>query len=507
MTSAADKANRLPITVAMMLTTLMTSLDTTIANVALPRIQGSLSASVEQISWVLTSYLIATAVMTPLSGWISKRIGRKNLLLLSVGGFMVSSMLCGVANSLSEIVIFRILQGIAGASLMPLSQAMVLDLWPPNQVGRVMSIWGMAMIVGPILGPTLGGWLTDNLSWRWVFYINLPTAGISLVGLWLFMQKDQTHEAQNFDFIGFGSLSVAVGAFQLVLDRGPSQDWFSANEIWAYAVIGLVSAYVFVVQTLSAKNPFLPRALALDRNFVTSNLFGLFLGVLMFSSMALLPPMMQSFMGYTALQSGIVGIPRGAGTFLAMLIVARLLGRVDVRGILLFGLICTAIALAMMTQFDLSMTARPMMTTGMLQGFGMSFLFVPLSVVAFSTLDPSLRAEAAGVYNLVRSLGGSIGISIMQAIWTTNAAVVHSTLAEHIRPGDPALSASLPPPMDPSSVMGLLSLNGEVTRQAAMVAYIDDFKVMMILTVLIMPFLLIIRPAKIAREASHAMSE
>lgn len=507
MTSDADKANRLPITAAMMLTTLMTSLDTTIANVALPRIQGSLSASVDQISWVLTSYLIATAVMTPLSGWLSKRIGRKTLLLLSVGGFMVSSMLCGIASNLSEIVVFRVLQGIAGASLMPLSQAMVLDLWPPNQVGRVMSIWGMAMIVGPILGPTLGGWLTDNLSWRWVFYINLPTAGLSLVGLWAFMQKDRPETRQAFDFIGFGSLSVTVGAFQLMLDRGPSQDWFSAGEIWTYAVVGAVSGYLFLAQTLTAKQPFLPRALALDRNFVTANLFGLFLGVLMFSSMALLPPMMQSYMGYTALESGIVGIPRGVGTFLAMLIVGRFLGRVDVRFILLFGLVCTAIALGMMTGFDLSMTATPMLITGMLQGFGMSFLFVPLSVVAFSTLDPSLRAEAAGVYNLLRSLGGSVGISIMQAIWTTNAAIVHSTLAENIKPGDPVVAAALPAAVGSTSMPGLMALNGEVTRQAAMVAYIDDFKVLMILTLVMIPFLLIIQPAKTAREATHALSE
>ena len=506
MTSQADIANRLPITVSMMLATVMTSLDTTIANVALPHIQGSISASVDQITWVLTSYLIATAVMTPMAGWLSARIGRKRLLLISVGGFTVASMLCGAAGNLGEIVAFRMLQGVFAASLMPLSQAMVLDLWPPNQVGQVMSVWGMAMILGPIIGPTLGGWLTDDFTWRWVFYINLPVGGLTLAGLWLFMAPDEQGPSRPFDFIGFGSLSVAVGAFQLLLDRGPTIDWFSSTEAWAYAVTAVVSVYVFVVQTFGARHPFVPRALAYDRNFVVCAMFAFFLGIMMFSSMALLPPMMQSYMGYTALESGLVGIPRGLGTFVAMLVVGRLIGKIDIRLILFTGLSLSAVALWMMTHFDLSMTATPMILSGLVQGFGMSLVFVPLSVVAFSTLDPKFRADAAGIYNLVRSLGGSVGISVMQAVWTNNSAITHSTMVEHVRPGDPVVGAAFPGVFDPLSG-GLQALNGEITRQAAMVAYIDDFKLMMIVTLLVIPFLVFMSPPRRAPEAVHALSE
>ena len=506
MTSKADIANRLPITVSMMLATVMTSLDTTIANVAMPHIQGSVSASVDQITWVLTSYLIATAVMTPMAGWLSMRIGRKHLLLISVGGFTVASMLCGAAGNLGEIVIFRILQGVFAASLMPLSQAMVLDLWPPSQVGQVMSVWGMATILGPIVGPTLGGWLTDDFTWRWVFYINLPVGALTFAGLWLFMAPDEKGPSRPFDFIGFGSLSVAVGAFQLLLDRGPTIDWFSSTEAWAYAVTAVASAYVFIVQTLGARQPFVPRDLAYDRNFVICCMFAFFIGIMLFSVMALLAPMMQSFMGFTALESGLAGIPRGLGTFVAMLAVGRLIGRVDIRLILLTGLSLSSLALWMMTHFDLSMTVTPIVLSGLVQGFAMSLLFVPLSVVAFSTLDPKLRADAAGIYNLVRSLGGSVGISVMQAVWANNAAIAHSTMAGHVRPGDPVVGAALPGLFDPLSG-GLQALNGEITRQAAMVAYIDDFKLMMILTLLVIPFLLLLSPPKRAPEAVHAFSE
>ena len=506
MTSQADIANRLPITVSMMLATVMTSLDTTIANVALPHIQGSISASVDQITWVLTSYLIATAVMTPMAGWLSARIGRKRLLLISVGGFTVASMLCGAAGNLGEIVVFRMLQGVFAASLMPLSQAMVLDLWPPNQVGQVMSVWGMAMILGPIIGPTLGGWLTDDFTWRWVFYINLPVGGLTLAGLWLFMAPDEQGPSRPFDFIGFGSLSAAVGAFQLLLDRGPTIDWFSSTEAWAYAVTAIASVYVFAVQTFGARHPFVPRALAYDRNFVVCAMFAFFLGIMMFSSMALLPPMMQSYMGYTALESGLVGIPRGLGTFVAMLVVGRLIGKIDIRLILFTGLSLSAVALWLMTHFDLSMTATPMIISGLVQGFGMSLVFVPLSVVAFSTLDPKFRADAAGIYNLVRSLGGSVGISVMQAVWTNNSAITHSTMVDHVRPGDPLVGAAFPGLFDPLSG-GLQALNGEITRQAAMVAYIDDFKLMMIVTLLVIPFLVFMSPPKRAPEAVHALSE
>ena len=498
MANQADIDNRVPITVCLILATVMNSLDTTIANVALPHIQGSVSASQDQITWVLTSYLIATAIMTPLSGWLSIRIGRKTLFMVSVAGFTVASMLCGIATSLGEIVVFRLIQGLFGASLIPLSQAVVLDLYPPHQVGQVMSLWGAAAILGPVFGPTLGGWLTDNLSWRWVFYINLPIGILAFTGLFLFMSSARREKARPFDFIGFGALTVAIAAFQLMVDRGPTQDWFSSKEIWTEFIVALIALWIFGVQTLTGLHPFLNRALALDGNFVTCTVFGFFIGLLLFSTMALLPPMMQNLMGYSALESGWASMPRGIGSLISMLVVGRLIGRVDTRFILIVGLILSATALWMMTKFDLSMTAMPIVISGILSGLGLGLIFVPLSTLAFATLAPNLRPEGAGVYNLVRSMGSSVGISIMQALWTANSSVVHSTLAAHIRPGDPVIAATLPSVLNPATRTGLEALNGEISRQSAMVAYIDDFKVMMFITIAVMPLLLFMRRPKMA---------
>ena len=507
MANPADVANRVPITVCLILATIMNSLDTTIANVALPHIQGSVSASSDQITWVLTSFLIATAVMTPLSGWLSLRIGRKRLFIISVAGFTLASMLCGVAQSLSEIVVFRLLQGLFGASLIPLSQATVLDLYPPSQVGQVMSLWGAATILGPILGPTLGGWLTDNLSWRWVFYINLPIGILAVTGLFLFMATDRGAATKPFDFLGFGALTIAVAAFQLMVDRGPMQDWFSSNEIWIYAVVALIALWVFLVQTMTAEHPFLSRSLAKDRNFVTCSVFGFFIGILLFSTMALLPPMMQTLMGYSAYESGLLSMPRGLGSFAAMLLVGRMIGKIDTRAILVTGLALSAAALWMMTRFDLSMDGGPIMYSGILQGLGIGLIFVPLSVLAFATLSPVQRAEGAGIYNLIRSLGSSVGISVMQALWTANTQVAHSDFMSHLDPANPMVSASLPPMMNPATVGGAMALNGEITRQSAMVAYLDDFKLMLFITIGVMPLLLLMRTPKVAPDPTHAIAE
>src|ERR1700684_809387 len=285
MPTPRDFANRVPITVGLMLATVMNSLDTTIANVALPHMAGSVSASQDQITWVLTSYIIAAAIMTPLSGWLSTRIGRKQMFLFSIAGFTIASMLCGVANNLAEIVVFRLLQGLCGAALIPLSQAVVLDIYPPSQVGQVMAIWGAGAILGPIFGPVLGGWLTDNFSWRWVFFINLPIGILAFSAVWIFMSGDKGRAARPFDFVGFGALTVFIGGLQLVLDRGPTVDWFSSPEIWIEALCGLAGLWVFVTQTITAKHPFFDRALMRDRNFMTCNVFGFFIGLFLFSTM------------------------------------------------------------------------------------------------------------------------------------------------------------------------------------------------------------------------------
>jgi MFS transporter, DHA2 family, multidrug resistance protein len=489
MPTPTDFANRVPITVGLMLATVMTSLDTTIANVALPHMAGSVSASQDQITWVLTSYIIAAAIMTPLSGWLSVRIGRKQMFLISIAGFTVASMLCGIANNLAEIVVFRLLQGLFGAALIPLSQAVVLDIFPPSQVGQVMAIWGAGAILGPILGPVLGGWLTDNLSWNWVFFINLPIGILAFGAIWFFMSRDKGKTARPFDFIGFGALVVFISGMQLVLDRGPTLDWFSSPEIWIEALLGAAGLWVFVVQTLLAKNPFFDRKLALDRNFVTCNIFGFFIGLFLFSTMALMPPVMQGLMGYSVFGAGLVMMPRGLGSFAAMFVVGRLVGKVDTRLILAVGLSLCSIALLQMTHFDLSMDSMPFVTSGVIQGLGIGLLFVPLSVTAFATLTPELRSEGTSVYTLVRNLGSSVGISMMQALDTQQTAVSHSDMAAQVQPGNPVFSSGV-------GSMDLDALNNEITRQAAMVGLIDVFKLMLVMTIMVFPLLLIMRKPK-----------
>jgi DHA2 family multidrug resistance protein len=485
----------------------MNSLDTTIANVALPHMQGSVSASSEQITWVLTSYIVASAIMTPLSGWLAGRIGRKRMFLLSISGFTVASMLCGIATSLPEIVLFRLLQGVAGASLIPLSQSILLDINPPEKHGQAMAVWGAGAIVGPILGPAVGGYLTEHLSWRWCFYINLPVGIIALLGVWLFISHDEKPSARPFDFIGFGMLTAFISAFQLMVDRGPSQDWFGSKEIWIEATVAAVTLWVFVVHTLTAEHPFFDRALARDRNFVTACIFGFFIGTLLFSTMALLPPMMQVLLGYPVVTAGLVSMPRGIGSFFAMFFVGRLVGRIDTRMILATGLAISSIALYQMMHFDLSMDARPMIWSGLIQGLGIGLIFVPLSALAFATVPPHLRSEGSAVYTLIRSLGASVGISMVQALLTDNAAAMHASLAAQIDPANPLVRQGLGAAL--RSTAGMVGLNGEISRQAAMVSYVDSFKLMFIVTLACMPMLLLMRGPKkqSSREDLHAAVE
>jgi len=490
-----------------MLATVMTSLDTTIANVALPHMAGSVSASQDQMTWVLTSYIIAAAIMTPLTGWLSLRIGRKLMFLVSIAGFTAASMLCGVAQSLDQIVAYRLIQGISGAALIPLSQAVVLDIFPPGQVGQVMAIWGAATMLGPILGPLAGGWLTDNLSWRWVFFINLPVGLLAFAGVLAFMARDRGGEARRFDVLGFSALAIFIGALQLALDRGETKDWLGSREIWAETLIALGGLYVFLVHTATTDHPFFDKALARDRNFVTCSIFGFLIGILLFSTMALMPPVMQGLMGYSVFGAGLVMMPRGLGTLAAMFIVGRLIGRVDTRLMLAGALAISAMSIFMMTGFDLSMDASPFVITGLIQGFGMGFLFVPMSVTAFATLRPGVRAEGAAAFTLIRNIGSSVGISMMQAFDTREAAIAHADMAARLQPGDPVAAAGFPAAMSPATSAGLAAINGEITRQASFLALIDVFRLMLFLILAVTPLLLVMRAPKPALGPAEAPAE
>ena len=510
MTTSQDVRNRVPITISIMLATVMNSLYSTIANVALPHMQGSVSASSDQITWVLTSYIVSAAIMTPLSGWLADRIGSKKMFLISIGGFTAASMLCGIATSLPEIVGYRLLQGVFGAALIPLSQAVLLNINPPEKHGQAMAIWGAGAILGPILGPALGGYFTENFSWRWCFFINLPIGILAFLGVLFFISHDGEPRAKRFDFLGFGMLTLFVASVQLVLDRGPGEDWFQSREIWTEAILAVVGLWVFVIHTLTTPHPFFDRALMRDRNFVTASIFGFLLGVLLFSTMALLPPMMQVLLGYPVLTSGLISMPRGLGSFVSMFVVARLVGKVDTRLILVAGLLISGAALWQMMHFDLSMTAGPLMVSGIIQGFGIGLLFVPLSVLAFATLPGYLRPEGSSVYTLIRNLGASVGISIMNALIVSNTQTMHASLAEKIIPSDATVHAALSHMADPSTPAGAMALNGEITRQATMVAFVDDFRLMFIITLICLPMMLFMRTPKRrgpAAEPVHAAVE
>jgi len=493
--SQQDIDNRTPITGALMLATLMYTVDSTVANVALPHIQGSISAGQDEITWVLTSYILATAVMTPLSGWLSQKFGRKQLFLFSIAGFTLASILCGIATSLPEIVLYRLIQGLAGASLMPLSQATMLDIYPPKMIPRVMSIWSAAVILGPIIGPTLGGWLTEDLSWRWVFYINVPIGILAFLGIWTFMGHDEGGRERPFDFLGFGALITFVIAFQVMVDRGPRQDWFDSKEIWIEAALAAAGLWMFIVQTFTAEHPFFHRDLAKDTNFVGTTMFGMFVGVMLFSTSALLPSFMQNLMGYSALQAGVASMTRGLGSLIAFLMVPMLIPRLGARRVLFVGVLISAFALWQMGQFDLSMTARPIEIAGFVQGLGTGLLFAPLNTLAYAKLAPIHRTEGTIVATMARSLGSSLGISVVSAILIRDSAVAHSALSEHITVTDPVIRWAMPSFFNLFSPGGLAAINGEVTRQGTMISYDAVFGALAVACLLLAPGLLLLKPA------------
>jgi DHA2 family multidrug resistance protein len=479
------------ITITVMVASILQALDNTIANVALPRMQGSLSATQDQMTWVLTSYIVAAAIMTPLTGWLADRFGRKPLFLVSIIGFTLASALCGVAGSLGQIVLFRVLQGAFGAALIPMSQAVLFDIYPVEQHGRAMSIWGIGVVMGPTLGPLLGGWLTDNYSWRWVFYINVPFGVLAVLGVLAYF-PDTVHERRRFDFFGFSMLSVFIGALQIMLDRGPIKDWFSSGEVQLEAAIAALALYLFIAHTLTAERPFLRLSMYKDRNFATGNVLIFLVGVVLFATLALLPPLLQSLLHYSVFQAGIVTAPRGVGTLLAMVLVGRAIGRFDVRLIIGVGMALTIISLWQMTRFSLDIGMGPVVSSGFIQGLGVGIVYVPMAALTFATLPPTLRNEGTALFNLMRNIGSSVGISAVQGLLVHNAQVLHASMSAHLTPYFLAthLRSAL------HGVRGLALLDGAVNAQSLMIAYLDDFKLMLILTVAALPLLLWVRTTR-----------
>jgi DHA2 family multidrug resistance protein len=485
--------NRTAITVCIILATLMQALDTTIANVALPYMQGSVSASQDEIDWVLTSYIVAAAIMTPPTGYLAGRFGLKRLFLVSVAGFTVASMLCGMAQTLTQIVLFRVLQGAFGAALVPLSQTLLFNINPKEKYGSAMALWGVAVMVGPILGPVIGGWLTENYTWRYVFYINLPIGVLAFLGIQAFLD-DTPPGTAKLDWFGFGTLSIGIGTLQILLDRGGQLDWFSSGEIMIEAVIAASALYLFLVHTFTADEPFVRPSLFRDPNFTAGTLFVAVVGLTYYSSLALQPPYFQNLMNYSVVSAGVVMGPRGIGTMAAMLVVGRMIGRVDTRLLLAFGLGLTAWSFYAMTGWTPDIAQRTIVIVGIIQGIGLGFLFVPLSAATLSTLSPVERAEGAGFYNLSRNIGSSIGISVVNTLLTRNTQINHAVMAAQVTAvnrgfENPAVNQA----WNPFTAAGRAALDAMITQQAQIIAFVDDYKLLMIATLAVIPLLIVFR--------------
>jgi len=502
------KHTRVAITICVILATLMQALDTTIANVALPYMQGSVSASQDEIAWVLTSYIVAAAIMTPPTGYLTSRFGLKRLFLVSIAGFTVSSVLCGMAQSLVQIVLFRVLQGLFGAALVPLSQTVLMNINPKERQGSAIALWGVAVMAGPVLGPVLGGWLTQAFSWRYVFYINVPVGILAFFGMMTFLSDTTRNAAAKLDWFGFGTLSLTIAAMQLVLDRGEELDWFGSGEIVVEAIIAASAFYLFLVHTFTAREPFVRLSLFRDANFTAGILFIAIVGLTYYASLALQPPYLQNLMNYPIVSAGLVLGPRGVGTMGAMMIVGRLIGRVDTRFLLALGLGLTAWAFYVMTGWTPDVSQKTIVVVGIIQGIGLGFIFVPLSVATLSTLAPELRAEGAGLYSLSRNIGSSIGISVVNSLLTRNTQVNHAEIARSVTSVNRAFEdLSITQFWDPVSSVGRAALDAMVTQQAQIIAYMDDYKLLMIATLAVIPLLVIFKkpPPSAAGETMHVM--
>ncbi|HUJ87333.1 MAG TPA: DHA2 family efflux MFS transporter permease subunit [Burkholderiales bacterium] len=490
MTSAA----RLLITIAVMSATVMQVLDTTIVNVALPYMQGSFSAAPDQITWVLTSYLVASGIFMPLAGYFTDRLGRKRYLLISIFGFVVFSALCGLSASLGQMVVFRLLQGAFGASLVPLSQAIMVDTYPLEERGKAMAIWGVGVMLGPILGPTLGGYLTDALSWRWAFYVNVPVGAFSLLLAWQ-VTPDTEAKARSMDWSGFALIALAIGGLQFVLDRGVQEDWFSSNAIRAAALISGLGFCGFLLHSLLRRSASLFNlSVFLDRNFATASALLAVMGLGLYGNMVMQPLMLEGLFNYPAATAGLVMAPRGIASMISMILAGRLVNRIGPRTLIAVGIVVSALGTYVTTNYDLDTDPWWFIWPILIQGFGMGMIFVPLAVVAYSTLAKALVAEAAGLYSLLRTIGSSIGISIVATLLARQTQVAWNQIGEHVEPFNPALfrylkllHLNLSDPQAPA----LLAM--ELGRQAQMVAFIDVFLFITLCFVAMLPLVLILQ--------------
>ncbi|MDE2089644.1 MAG: DHA2 family efflux MFS transporter permease subunit [Gammaproteobacteria bacterium] len=508
MSQPTDSGSRLLITVAVMSATVMQVLDTTIVNVALPHMQGSFEATPDQITWVLTSYLVASGIFMPLTGYFTDRLGRKRYLLISIFGFVLSSALCGISMNLTQIVLFRLLQGVFGAGLVPLSQSIMVDTYPVQDRGKAMAIWGIGVMVGPILGPTLGGYLTQVLDWRWTFYINVPVGIFSFLLAWK-VTPDTERKERSMDWTGLVLMSFAIGGLQYLLDRGNQDDWFSSHVIQIAALASGIGFVGFVVHSLIRRTGTLFNLrIFRDRNFSTASLvLGIF-GLGLYGNMVMQPLMLEGLLNYPTFTTGLVMAPRGIASMISMMLVGRFINRVGPRVLIVAGIIVSALGTYATTFYNLDIDPWWVVWPIIVQGFGMGMIFVPLSVIAFSTLPPAFAAEGAGIFSLLRTIGSSIGISIVSTLLARHAQIAWNQIGGHIQPFNPALRQYLGALHIPlSDPLAAQVLGAELARQAQMVAYIDVFMFITWSFLIMLPLVLVLRHHKqVASKESGPVS-
>ncbi len=496
------------VTICAMTATIMQALDTTIANVALPYMQGTLSASQDQINWVLTSYIVAAAIMTAPVGWVANRFGRKRIFIICSGGFTIASVLCGLAQDINQMVLFRLLQGVFGAALVPLSQAVMLDSYALHERAKAMAIWGMGVMMGPIMGPSLGAWLTETYSWHWVFFVNLPFGIFTVLGLLVFMDETKKDFSLRFDWFGFTALAVGIGSLQIALDRGEQLGWTESNEIIAEFIVSIAGFYYFFAHSLTTDRPFIQFALFKDRNFVSGCVFMAVMGLVLFSTMALSSPYLQNVIGYPIITAGLLLASRGCGTFVAMMLVGRMMRYIEARTLIVGGLSLTCLSLFYMTGWTDQTGVPEIVTLSIVQGFGFGLVFVPLSTVAFLTLPNHLRTDGTSMLTLMRNVASSIGISVVIAQLTEGSRRVYAVLSQHINPFNSA--------MQMPDVRGMIDLGTDkgramadvmVSLQAQIIAFSQDYQMVMLFTLCAIPLAIMIGSTKAALRKQSLAQE
>jgi DHA2 family multidrug resistance protein len=500
------------ITASVVVASLLYSIDWTIAAVALPHMQGTFSATHDQVSWVITSYIVASAIMIPTSGYLSNRFGRKRIYACAVAGFTVASIFCGTAESLTTEVMARVAQGMCGAFLIPLSLAIVMDTYPPEQHARAMSLWGIGSVGGAVMGPTLGGYLTEMISWRYIIFINVPFGIAALVGVMLFLPETKRDTTKKLDWFGFLSLAVGIGALQMMLDRGQRLDWFESGEIVFEAGLAVTALFMFNVHVLTHKEPFLDPRLFVQRNFFIAMVLISFYGMLTVPPMVMMPTFLEHVRGFPIDVVGLLQSPRGAGIMLAMFLSGRLSGKMDPRILIVVGMTCIGVATAAMSRWNINVGPWPIVWTGFVQGIGAGIILVPVQMIAFSLLAPEKRNEGTAVINLVRTMFSSIGVSVTLALFTVASAIGRSEMVEHVTPYNRVLPYSAyAGKYTAESQQGLAIIERQIDLQAAMMGYNASFLFLAIGAFISIPLVLLIGRAKPGTEArereEHEKSE